>query len=218
MCDNNILQFVKYVCYLLCYYNNNYIDCLLSGEYQLGWKTRHSTVVINTILYCWGGYQEGLPYLHDNEEKRKFTSSVDLLHLPAFKWERMSTTGIPPAGVMGYACTTIDNKILFFGGSCKTCKHDECCHNNLYEFDSLNKNWREIVNSTPDNVPMKKIRCGMISFKIKEKNYVLVFGGYGPVPVAMHSHSLYIPLPNFQNRCMTNEVHIMCVTTSPGIT
>ena len=75
-----------------------------------------------------------------------------------------------------------------------------------------------VVNSTPDNVPMKKMGCGMISFKINGTNDLLLLGGFGPVPVTIHSHSQYIPLPDYTNQCYTNEAHIMCVTTSPGIT
>ena len=181
----------------------------------MGWRTGHSTVVINNTLYCWGGEQKDLPIVHDNEEKRKITSSIDLFHLPTFTWERKSTTGTPPVGVRGFACTKMDNNIFYYGGNCKP---DDCYHNNLYELNSLNNNWREVVNSTPDNVPLKKIDCGMISFKINEKYNLLVFGGYGLVPVTAHFHSQYIPHPNIPNWCITNEVHMMCVTTSPGIT
>ena len=180
----------------------------------MGW-TGHSTIVINNVLYCWGGNQEDFPEVHDNEEKRKITS-IDLFHFPSFTWERRSTTGTPPVGVVKYACTKIDNNIFYYGGKCKP---DDCYHNNLYELNSINNNWSEIANSTPDNVPMKKMSCGMISFKINAKYNLLVFGGYGPVPLdTIHSHSQYIPHPNRPNRCFTNEAHIMCVTTSPGIT
>ena len=188
---------------------------LLSGEYQLGWRSEHSTVVINNILYCWGGDQKNLPKVHDNEEKRKITSSIDFFHLRTFKWERRSTKGTPPVGVMSYACVNINNYIFYFGGDCKP---SDCYHNNLYELNSLNNIWREIINSTPENVPMKKIGCGMISFKISRKEKLLVLGGFGPVPVTIPSHSQYIPHPKYPNRCITNEVHIMCVTSSPGIT
>ena len=181
----------------------------------MGWRTDHSTVVIKNIIYCWGGDQEDLPEVHDNEEKRKIASSIDLFHLQMFAWERRSTTGTAPVGVRGFACTKIGNKVFYYGGSCKP---DDCYHNNLYELNSINNNWREVVNSTPDNVPMKKNSCGMISFKINGKYNLLVLGGFGPVPVTTHSHSQYIPYPNKPNRCITNEAHIMCVTTSPGIT
>ena len=181
----------------------------------MGWRSEHSTVVINNVLYCWGGSQEELPEVHDNEEKRKTTSFINLFNLPTFIWERRSTTGTPHVGVRGYACTKIDNRIFYYGGRCKP---DDCYHNNLYELKSINNKWMEVVNSTPDNVPMKKISCGMISFIINGKYNLLVFGGYGPVPATIHSHSQYIPDPNTPNRCITNETHMMCVTTSPGIT
>ena len=179
------------------------------------WRSEHSTVVINNTLYYWGGDQEDLPYIHENDKKRKITSSILLFHLPTFKWEKRSTTGTPPAGVMDYACTNIENNILYFGGHCKP---RECYHNNLYEFHSLNNNWREIVNNTPDITPMKKRGCGMVAYNINGEYNLLVFGGYGPVPVTTHSHSQYIPSSNFPNHCFTNEAHIMCVTSSPGIT
>ena len=182
----------------------------------MGWRTHHSTVVINNTLYTWGGDQQDLPYVHDNEEKKKITSSIDLFHLPTLTWDRRSTTGTPPVGVRGYACTKIDNNIFYYGGNCIP---GDCYHNNLYELNTLNNIWREVINSTPDNIPMKKIRCGMVSYKINGKYKLLVFGGYGPVPlVTTHSHSQYITLPNNPNHCITNEAHIMCVTTSPGIT
>ena len=81
------------------------IDCLLSGEYQLGWRTGHSTVVITNTLYCWGGEQKHIPKVHDNNVRTKITSSVDLFHLPTFKWENRPTAGTPPAGVRDYAST-----------------------------------------------------------------------------------------------------------------
>ena len=194
-----------------CYYNH---DCLLSGEYHFGGRTEHSTVVINNTLYSWGGNQKDLPKVHDNEEKKKFTF-IDLFPLPTLTWERRSTTGTPHVGVSGYACTEIDNNIFYYGGSCKT---DDCYHNNLCELNSITNNWREVVNSTPDNVPMKKVDCGMITFEVNGKYNLLVLGGYGPVPVTIHSHSQYISDPNRPSRCITNEAHMMCVTTSPGIT
>ena len=184
-------------------------------EYQLGWRTHHSTIVVNNILYCWGGNQKHLPKVHDNEEKRKTTYSIDLFHLPSFTWERRSTTGTPPVGVFDYACTKINNNIFYYGGNCK---HNDCYHNNLYELNSLNNNWREIANCTPDNVPMKKNDCGIISYKINGKYNLLLLGGYGPVPITIHSHSQYMPDPNYPTECYTNEMHTMCVTTSPGIT
>ena len=191
------------------------IDCLLSGQYEMKCTTRHSTVVNSHRLYCWGGDQENLPRVHYNDEKRKFTSSVDIFHLPTLKWERRSTTATPPAGVMGYACTNIRDSILYFGGSCKP---NDCFHNDLFELNTLTNEWREIINSSPDNGPMRKRSCGMISFNIDGEDNLLVIGGFGPTPITTHTGSKYIPSPSIPNHCFTSEIHTMCVNSSPGIT
>ena len=179
------------------------------------WRAYHSTVVNSDRLYCWGGQQKDLPMVHYNDEKRKFTSTVDTFHLPTMKWERRSTTATPPAGVINYACTNIRDSILYFGGSCKP---SDCFHNDLFELNTLTNEWREIINSSPDNGPMRKRSCGMISFNINAENNLLVIGGFGPTPITTHTGSKYIPSTNFQNHCYTNEIHTMCVNSSPGIT
>ena len=179
------------------------------------WRAYHSTIVNSDRLYCWGGEQEGLPMVHYNAEKRKFTSSIDIFHLPTLKWERRSTTATPPAGVKRYACTNIRDSILYFGGSCKP---TGCFHNDLYELDTLTNEWREIINSSPDNGPMRKRSCGMISFNMNGEDNLLVIGGLGPTPITTQTDSLYVPSPNIPNHCFTNEIHSMCVKSSPGIT
>ena len=197
-------------------------------------RARHSTIVNNHRLYSWGGKQEDLPMVRDND-KRKFTSSVDILHLPTLKWERRSTTATPPAGVMNYACTNIRDSILYFGGKCKP---SDCYHNDLFELNTLTDEWSEIINSSPDNEPMRKSGCGMISFNMNGEYNLLVIGGFGPTPITTHTASKYILSPSSQkhcytnthtgskyilspnspNHCYTDEIHTMCVNSSPGIT
>ena len=192
-----------------CYYN------LLSGQYEMKGRARHSTLVNSDRLYCWGGEQEGLPMAHYNDEKMMSTSSVDIFHLPTLKWERKSTTATPPAGVINYACTNIRDSILYFGGSSIP---NGCFHNDLFELDTLTDEWREIINSSPDNAPMRKRGCGMISFNMNGEDNLLVIGGFGPTPITTHTGSKYIPSPSIPNHCYTDEIHSMCVNSSPGIT
>ena len=177
--------------------------------------TSHSTIVIKDSIYSWGGYQQNLPMVHDNEDKRQITSSVNIFHLPTFQWKRKLAIGNPPAGVMSYACTNLENRMFYFGGSCKV---DDCFHNNLFELNSLTNKWEEIVSMTPDNEPMKKHGCGMISYGTNGEDNFLLFGGFGPIPTTKQTQSQYIPLPGYTNECYTNEAHIMCVSSSPGIT
>ena len=173
------------------------------------WRAEHSTLINSHKLYSWGRQQKGLP-----DEKRKFTSFVDIFHLPAMMWERKSTTATPPAGVMGYACSNTSGNILYFGGSCLP----DCFYNNLFELNTLNNEWSEIINSSPDNGPMRKHRCGMMSFNMNGEDNLVVIGGLGPTPITTQTGSKYIPHPNIRNVCFTNEIHTMCVNSSPGIT
>ena len=196
------------MCYLSC------IDYLLSGRYEMKRRAYHSTVINSDKLYCWGGEHEDLPMVHYNDEKRKFTSSVDILQLTTLKWERRSTTATPPAGVMNYACTNIRDSILYFGGNCIL--HD-CYHNDLFELNTLTNEWREFISSSPDNGPMRKHSCGMVSFKMNGEDNLLVIGGIGPIPITAHTGSKYIPSCSIPNHCYTNEIHTICVNSSPGI-
>ena len=179
------------------------------------WRAHHSTIVNSHRLYCWGGYHEDLPMVHDNDEKRKFTSSVDIFNLPTLKWERRSTTATPPAGVVNYACTNIRDSIFYFGGRCQP---GNCFHNDLFELNTLTNEWREIINSSPDNGPIRKIGCGMISFNMNGEDNLLVIGGFGLTPITAHNGYKYIPHHDIANRCYTDEIHSMCVNSSPGIT
>ena len=175
--------------------------------------TEHSTVLLRDSLYCWGESQEDLPMVHDNEEKRKITSSLDVFHLQTFKWERRSTTGNPPVGVMSYACTNIKNNILYYGGCCKV---DDSYYNNLCELNTLTNKWTDIISTTPDNIPMRKQGCKMISFNFNGECSLFLCGGVGPTPVTTQLHSQYIPSPNKPNISFTDEMHIMHLTSSPG--
>ena len=179
------------------------------------WRAEHSTAVNRDKLYCWGGVQKGLPMVHYNDEKRKFTTSVDILHLPTLKWEKRCTTATPPAGVMNYACTNIRDSTLYFGGSCKP---SDCFHNDLFELNTLTNEWREIIISSLDNGSMRKSACGMISFNMNGEDNLLVIGWFGRIPITAHTGSKYIPHPSIRNVCFTNEIHTMCLNSSPGIT
>ena len=179
------------------------------------WRIQHSTIVNNHRLHCWGGRQNDLPMVHYNDKKRKILSFVDIFHLPTLKWERRSTTATPPAGVMDYACTNIRDSILYFGGSCKL---DDCFHNDLFELDTLTNEWREIINFSPANGPMRKCDCGMISFNMNAEDNLLVIGGFGPTPITTHTGYKYITDTRNPNHCYTNEIHTMCVNSSPGNT
>ena len=129
------------------------------------------------------------------------------------EWTSVSTTGTPPAGAMNYGATTIGEytMYIFDGGSCDGCA---CIHNDLYQLNTNDKVWRCIPCT---NRPMKKQKSGFISYSYQGSDYIIALGGMGgeQPPAEPQLHSLYTP--NSLCYYCTNEVHIMNVTTSPGI-
>ena len=129
------------------------------------------------------------------------------------EWNSVSTTGTPPAGAMDYGATTRigEDMYIFDGGRCDGC---DCIHNDLYQLNTNDKVWRCIPCT---NRPMKKHNCRFISYSYQGSDYILALGGVGgkQPPAEPQLHSLYTP--NRYGYYYTNEVHIMNVTTSPGI-
>ena len=100
--------------------------------------------------------------MHSSEEKRKFLSNIDVLHLETGIWHNKPTTGDPHPGVWGYACTAIENKrkLFFFGGYCG---HRGCYHNNISQLDPDTLIWSNIAGGDHQrDGPMKKSWCGIM--------------------------------------------------------
>ena len=122
----------------------------------------------------WGGYQPGLPRVHDSEEKKASSSVMEVCHLASGRWEQKPTTGTPPLGVYGYASAVIGREIFFFGGYCG---HGGCYHNSLFSFNVDTFNWKELSPTSPHHGPMMKRYCGMVAVQFEEEAYLVVIGG-----------------------------------------
>ncbi len=135
-----------------------------------------------------------------------------MLNLPSMEWNSVSTTDTPPAGAMHYGATTIGEDMYIFDGG--RCDCGACVHNDLYQLNTDDKIWRCIPCT---NRPMKKQSCGFISYSYEGSDYLLALGGMGwtQPPAEPQLHSLYTPSSG--SYYYTNEVHIMNMTTSPGI-
>ena len=178
---------------------------------QLGWRIQHTNQIIGDDLIIWGGDSEGLPMVHNSEEKTPFITKLDKLNIPLLQWDTVTTTGTPPAGAMDYRTTSIRNDMYVFGGRCD---YVDCCHNELHHLNTTNKVWRTIPTTAAG--PMKKYSCGLISYSYQGSDYLLTLGGMGgrQQPTQQQQHSLYIPYG--YGSYYTNEVHSMNITTSPG--
>ena len=174
---------------------------LFIGYYQPPLRGVHSTVVINDKVYMWGGQQKWLSEVHNSVEKKTVTSFIDVFSVADGVWRTQPTTGTPPLGVCGYACTSIKNSIYFFGGYCG---HKGCYHNSLYVLDIVSLRWIEISpTADSDGLPIKKCASGMISFT---SDSVLVVGGRGLATKILQPHSTYVRRHN--SEVVTNEQHV----------
>lgn len=163
----------------------------------------HSSIVVGNKLYSW----LGLPRGHDSAKK---DSSVDVLHLDTGIWHNMPTTGDFHSGIQGYACTTIGNNLLFFGGYCG---HDDCYHSNTSQLDSSTLIWSNLVCSDDQFGPMKKAYCGILSFTCSEgHDYLFIIGGQGPPPRYRQDNAEYCELL-MGDSLRTNEQHLYNIST-----
>ena len=168
----------------------------------------HSTIIIANKLYSYG-YQDGLPKVHNSDEKRRFMSNIDVLHLDTGIWRNHPTTGDPHPGVRGYACAVIGTKVKFFGGSCG---HDDCYHNNISELDCDTFTWSTVSDGHQRDGPIKKGYCDMIPFNSEGEHYLFIIGGRGPPPNNHQPNAKYHK-PSGSDIVQTNEQHIYSIST-----
>ena len=189
------------------------VDCWYStGQYRPGVRTQHTTAVVGEVLYCWGGYQEGLDASHDSPTKRQYTSAIDAFNLLSGVWSSKPTRGTPPLGIRGVSCTTINNNIYYFGGYCG---HDSCFHNSLNCLDTLTLQWKEL-QPTSNNSVTKRGYGGMIVIGSEdEPQQLLVIGGLAPISAntVYHHQFKYNKIPSRDDRLRTNEQNIYSLSS-----
>ena len=155
----------------------------------------------------WGGNEPGLLHVHNSNEKRTFTSRLNVFHLPSGQWIIKTTSGNPPLGVLAYSCSTVGDKICYFGGYCG---HDNCYHNSLNELDTVTLTWKQL-QPTDDNVVMKRGYGRMITIEDDGGIYLLMTGGEGLPPTVQLQQAQYILLDDGDIR--TNECNMYNILT-----
>ena len=140
--------------------------CLLlsltaNSRYEPAPRGGHQTI---RNVYMWAGEVDGMPEVHDSQEKRRFVSYVEVFHCQSGDWILHRTSGAPPLGVHGYGCTAVGDTLHFFGG---WCNHGNCYHNSIHSLSTSSLHWVELSPTTSEGgAPMRKRYCGTVAFKV----------------------------------------------------
>ena len=168
--------------------------------------------MIGDNLYLWGGDSDDLPGVHNSEEKMRVTSKVQIFDITTGKWNNQSTRGNPPLGVEGYLCTTVNNKIYYFGGDCG---HDSCYHNSLNELNISTLTWTQLQSTDDSITVMKRGYGGMMSSEQAGHHFLLFVGGQGSPPSTQLPQAQYYQYSD--GEVSTNEQNIYDLTTGNNI-
>ena len=167
--------------------------------------------MIGDNLYLWGGNE--VPFVHNNDEKRRLTSQIAIFNITSGLWNSRPTNGSPPLGVKGYLCTSIsDTKIYYFGG---WCQHDQCYHNSVNEMNTYTLTWTQLQPTDDSITVMRRAFGGIKSTEHGGVYRLLCIGGVGSPPSTKLSHAQYHQLPS--GRVRTNEQNIYDLTTGKNI-
>ena len=177
--------------------------------YEPASRCSHATAVVGEELYMWGGRQQELPYVHENEAKLRLLSRVDVFHLRKGTWEEKVTSGVPPLGAVGSACAALDSNVYFFGGYCG---HVGCYHNSLHKLSTSNVQWTELSPTTIHGEvwPMRKSDAGMVAFRSNGEEVLFTVGGNGLSPRMPQPGASY---NRRSDLTYTNEQHIFTLHT-----
>ncbi|XP_019859841.1 PREDICTED: uncharacterized protein LOC109588094 isoform X1 [Amphimedon queenslandica] len=171
-------------------------------------RAHHCAVSVGDSLYVWGGNQNRFAGVHDNEEKRKITSTIQHFTPSTGQWITRDTAGTPPLGVIEYCCTAINDLLYYFGGACG---HGNCYHNSITQLDTVSLQWRELEPTDATRPVMRRGYGGMISFKHDGVHHLLMIGGRGSKPAVQLPHYKYIELPH--GNWHTNEHSIYNISS-----
>ena len=188
-----------------------FYSCTANSRYEPAPRARHQTIRVGSNVYMWGGGVDGMPEVHDSQEKKRFISCVEVFHCETGDWIHQPTSGAPPLGVHGYGCTAVGDTLHFFGGSCF---HGNCCHNSIHSLSTSSLHWVELSPTTSEGgAPMRKCYCGTVAFKDGEEDILCIVAGWGSTPLYRQPGAQY-EAAYFGDHVRCNEQHMFSLSTS----
>ena len=159
----------------------------------------HCTATVGGMSYTWGGSLVTYP---DSD-----SDVVHCFHADDENWIKRPTTGEPPPGFVGAACTVIGFFVYIFAGH-----NGEDYFNSIHRLDTRSFVWSLLEPGNPEDAPMCKSNAAMTSYNGK---ILVTIGGYGPLPKNRANGVEYVPDPESSSGDgWTNELVCFDITTS----
>ena len=134
-------------------------------------------------------------------------STIDIFDPYLETWEEHYTTGVPPYGLYGGACTSLLDSLYRFGGGDGSSRY-----NSLHRLhvDPTTLEWRVLQPLNKADGPMRKFGCGMVSFL---QDQLAMFGGYGIPTSPTQPGSTFTQDTDYTNeRGWCNDLHVFTIT------
>ena len=166
----------------------------------------HYSVPINGKLHVWGGRTQDW----SESSRKKLASALETFDPYMELWKKQGTTGVPPPGLYGGACTAIGESMYSYGGL-----DGQSQYNTLHQLDTARQHWREVQVRNPSEGPMKKTGCGMISY---DGDKLVLIGGHGIPTGPIQPGSTFIRSTGYTDgRGWTNELHLFHLGEGKGL-
>ena len=149
----------------------------------------HHSAAVGGQLYVWGGRTKDF-----SKEKSELAVSVHSFNQCMETWQTRATTGKCPPTVYRGSCTSSGHHLYLYGGS-----DGHCYNDSLHQLDTDSLEWSQLPSG-----PMKKIRCGMVSYEDK----LILFGGYGTPSCPTQPGAEFVENRTTNGRGWTNELHM----------
>ena len=157
----------------------------------------HRAAPIANTLYLWGGRTQDF----SESSRRKLASVVEIYDPYLEMWEQRATTGVPPFGLCNGGCTSLNETLLWYGGS-----DSKSRFGTLHQLNSVTLNWDELHHNSPSQGPMAKSSCGLVSY---QGDKLGLFGGYAVSTGPTQPGTAFIRDYRFSDRGgWTNEFHL----------
>ncbi len=169
--------------------------------YQPSPRFGHYAAPIGSKVVMWGGRTDDFA-----KTRSKPIESVEVLDTLVEEWQHKSTSGEAPPPMYDGACAAVEHMLY----TCCGYNGTSFC-NSVHVLEDSSQ-WRTVRPTNPDQGPIRKSGCAMISIS---NDKLAVVGGYGIPTHPIQPGSTFIRNTSFTNgRGWTNELHFLSTKRS----